>query len=141
MTSELKHAETRHLVLEPEPAAFNVSPYAFCLWAKQYYECRLSFKYDDFSPVPYFLLCRSIELYFKALHLEEKRQKKVKDLYKHDLIKVYNDLPTENQTLSPEQFLLLRKTNDIYVGKRIRVCKYRPCASELLRLPGLKGVG
>ena len=109
--------EAHHYSLKCETAVFNLTSPAFRLWAKHYYQCRLSFKCADFSPVPYFLLCRAIELHFKALHLEGRRQKEVKEAYWHDLIKSYNDLPAAERMLSPEQYSLLEKANKIYVGK------------------------
>lgn len=54
-----------------ETGHFNFSPAGFRRWANQFYKCRQSFQCPDFSPVPYFLLCRAIELQFKAVHLEQ----------------------------------------------------------------------
>jgi hypothetical protein len=104
-------------VLNAEPGEINLSSPAFRVWAKHYFQCRHSFKCADFSPVPYFLLCRAIELQFKAFHLEGKRQIDVKRDYAHDLIKLYNDLPAADQRLTPEQLKLLEQANKIYIGK------------------------
>jgi hypothetical protein len=98
-----------------------LSPYAFRLWAKQFYQCCLSFQCSDFSPVPYFLLCRAIELEFKAIHLESDerlRQSDVKKLYGHNLIKSYKALPDAHRVLSPEQLSLLDQANEIYKTER-----------------------
>lgn len=60
-------------------AHFNLSPDAFHLWATHYYKCEQDFvSPTKFSPVPYFLLCRAIELELKARHLEGKTQKQVR---------------------------------------------------------------
>jgi hypothetical protein len=106
--------------LKGETGQYNLSPTGFRLWAKQYYECRQSFQCPDFSPVPYFLLCRAIKLQFKAVHLEQKRQAEVKKAYGHDLIKSYEDLPVDIKkklSLSSKQLSLLEQANKIYSGK------------------------
>ncbi|NGP53541.1 hypothetical protein [Thioalkalivibrio sp. XN8] len=96
----------------------NLSPDAFHLWATHYYQCRQTFRSPDpFSPVPYFLLCRAIELEFKARHLGAKRQVQVKHAYWHDLVKSYNGLSASEQNLSDEEFALLSDASAIYKGK------------------------
>jgi hypothetical protein len=123
-----------------ETGKINVSPLAFRLWAKQYYQCRLSFKCADFSPVPYFLLCRAIELQFKALHLEGKRQSDVKNNYGHDLIKSYNDLPTVDRVLSREQLSLLEKANKIYKTKGFEYFNVGDAVRGFSDFPDLKAL-
>jgi hypothetical protein len=118
MADEKKPGEARHHVFHPEPAHFNVSPAGFQIWAKQYYQCRLLFEYEGFSPVPYFLLCRAIELFFKSVHLETREQRLVKEAYWHDLVKSYNDLPPDEKILSAEQLLLLEEANQIYNNEK-----------------------
>ena len=87
-----------------ETGHFNFSPAGFRRWANQFYQCRQSFQCPDFSPVPYFLLCRAIELQFKAVHLEQLKaghpghqtQYDVKKLFNHKLIKSYELRKLEN---------------------------------------------
>ncbi len=65
--------------IAPQMIRVNFSPLAFRLYAKHYYKCKQDFKCPDkFSPIPYFLLCRSIELSIKARHLKQVGQKDVK---------------------------------------------------------------
>jgi hypothetical protein len=105
-------------VITPGTAHINLSAYAFHKWANEYYQCRLSLPpTHDFSPVPYFLLCRAIELKLKSVHLERSKQKAVKDRFGHDLVKSYKALPTALQTLSSTEDALLQKTNSIYMTK------------------------
>ena len=60
----------------------NISPDAFHRWATHYLKCRKDFQSPHkFSPVPYFLLCRAIELEIKARHLRNSTQSKVKKSY------------------------------------------------------------
>jgi hypothetical protein len=102
-----------------ETGHFNFSPAGFRRWANQFYQCRQSFQCPDFSPVPYFLLCRAIELQFKAVHLEQLKaghpghqtQYDVKKLFNHKLIKSYEALPAADRTLSREQLKLLKKAD------------------------------
>ena len=117
--------EKRENGVELEPAHFNLSARGFRLWAKQYYDCRHSFTCSDFSPVPYFLLCLAIELQFKAVHLEQstpappghRTQDDIKNLYWHDLVSSYRDLPAAYRTLSPNQYDVLKKANEVYSKK------------------------
>ena len=96
----------------------NLSPDAFHLWATHYYQCRQAFRSpDQFSPVPYFLLCRAIELELKSRHLGAKRQAQVKQAYRHDLVKSYNGLSASEQNLSDEEFALLSEASSIYKDK------------------------
>jgi hypothetical protein len=51
----------------------NLAPDAFHWWATHYYKCRQDFvSPHKFSPVPYFLLCRAIELELKSRHLKNR---------------------------------------------------------------------
>jgi hypothetical protein len=127
-------------VLNAETGKINLSSPAFRLWAKDYYQCRLSFRCADFSPVPYFLLCRAIELHFKAAHLEGKQQKDVKKKYVHDLIKLYNALPDADRMLSSEQFSLLEKANEIYKGKGFEYINVGHAARGFSDFPDLKAL-
>src|SRR5208282_3338621 len=110
-----------HEITPATAPTLNVSPYGFRLWAKEFYECYRSFKRSDFSPVPYFLLCRAIELQFKAFHIEAEFKNTgksavstVKRTYWHDLTKSYKALPATRQTLSAEELSLLQKADGIY---------------------------
>jgi len=105
-------------VLKVETGHINLSPVVFRMWAKHFYQCRLSFQCSDaFSPLPYFLLCRAIELQFKAIHLEQQHQLEVKKSFGHNLIKSYRALSADLQTLSPDQLELLENANKIYSSK------------------------
>jgi hypothetical protein len=112
-------------ITPPTAATLNISPDGFRLWAKQYYECYRSFKRtSDFSPVPYFLLCRAIELQFKAFHIDAEFKNTgksavltVKNKYRHHLINSYKTLPATRRTLSEDEFSLLQNANGIYNDK------------------------
>ncbi len=96
----------------------NLSPMAFRKWARQYYECAAPLlSRTEFSPVPYFLLCRAIELELKAEHLEAKRQHEVKNDFGHHLVKSYAALPGRCQTLTAGELDLLKHADGIYSSK------------------------
>ncbi|MBI4167186.1 MAG: hypothetical protein HY508_15785 [Acidobacteria bacterium] len=96
----------------------NLSPDAFHMWARHYYKCKQDFESpNSFSPVPYFLLCRAIELEVKSRHLLSKRQSEVKKEFGHDLLEAYEALDQGQKTLNAEEIRVLRVANDIYVGK------------------------
>lgn len=96
----------------------NLSPMAFRKWARQYYECAAPLlTRTEFSPVPYFLLCRAIELELKAEHLETKRQPEVKKDFGHHLEKSYAALPAHRQTLDGGELDVLKRANDVYSSK------------------------
>jgi hypothetical protein len=127
-----------HYALNAEPGHINLSPVAFHLWAKHYYQCRVSFKCSDpFSPVPYFLLCRAIELHFKAILLETQNQAAVKTSYGHNLIQAYRALPPAFQTLSQEQIALLDQANRIYRSKGFEYINIGDAACGFSTFPDL----
>ncbi len=105
-------------ILHAEPGHYNLSPILFKNTARDFFKCYLDFKPQGkhFSPVPFFLCCRAIEMALKAIHLEIKNRKYVKKLG-HDLIKLYKKLDGEHQTLSKDELDLLKKANKIYVDK------------------------
>ena len=96
--------------ITPGTRHINLSAYAFHEWAHQYYQCRLSLQPTEaISPVPYFLLCRAIELKLKSVHLERNKQQEVKDIFGHDSVKSYNALPVALQILLSTECALIRK--------------------------------
>jgi len=96
----------------------NLSPDAFHLYAIHYYKCKLDFNCpDSFSPVPYFLLCRAIELEIKSRHLKHQNQTKVKMDYGHNLLKAYNALDQKEQVLNSAEVATLEAASNIYDNK------------------------
>jgi len=105
-------------ILEAPFLQANLSPLAFRLSAKHYYKCKQDFICPDkFSVVPYFFLCRSIELSIKARHLKQVRQKTVKDSYGHNLMKAYTALKPKDRILSEMELKVLKKADNIYHDK------------------------
>ena len=129
-------------VLKAETGHINVSPVGFRLAAQDYFKCFLDFeKPRRFSVVPFFLCCRAMELALKAIHLETKTQCEVKDLYGHNLVKSYSDLPAERRTLSPEEFALLKQASEIYSNKDFEYFCVADAATGFTRYPDLDALG
>jgi hypothetical protein len=123
--NEAKRSEAPHYELEAEPGYFNVSPHGFRRWAKDFYQCRQAFQPNHFSPVPYFLLCRAIELWFKAIHLDQQEisdVKAVKKDYGHSQIKLYEALPAS--------IMCLRLNSSRCSIKQMKSIRQKPRASN-----------
>lgn len=117
----------------------NLAMDAFRRWAIHYYECKQQFQPPHpFSPVPYFLLCRAIELGIKAKHLLHQTQKQVKANFGHDLIKGYNDLDLQEQILSDAELTILRQANDVYVEKKFEYFEPEDALTGFKRYPNLQ---
>ena len=96
----------------------NLAPDAFHRWATHFYKCRQDFiSPHRFSPVPYFLLCRAIELEIKAKHLKRMTQKQVKKSFGHDLANAYQALEDSEKLLTSSEKRILVEANQIYDGK------------------------
>jgi hypothetical protein len=80
-------------VLKAEPGLLHISPLGFHRYASEFLRAAQGFKINDgFSPVPYYLICRSMELALKAFLLAKglpKKKLKERNLG-HDLEKVLN---------------------------------------------------
>jgi hypothetical protein len=119
----------------------NLSPMAFHRWATHYYKCREDFECPHpFSPVPYFLLCRAIELQLKSLHLEEKRQPEVKTAFGHHLVKAYLSLPREAQILSDDEVSVLEQASKIYASKGFEYFNPEDALTGFSRFPDLSAL-
>ncbi len=129
---------TEHYILNAGAGFINMSPMAFHRWATHYYKCRQDFQCPHtFSPVPYFLLCRAIELGLKSKHLEDKRQPEVKNEFGHNLVKAYQALPVEAQQLSESDFSVLERASAIYASKGFEYFNPEDALTGYSRFPEL----
>jgi hypothetical protein len=116
----------------------NLAPDAFRRWANHYYECKQQFvPPHSFSPVPYFLLCRAIELGIKATHLSSLTQKQVRKRFGHDLVKAYDALEPVYQILSSAEAGVLRQAIDIYDPKGFEYFEPEDALTGFRRYPDL----
>ena len=116
----------------------NLSPGAFHRWATHYRKCRKSFRCPDkFSPVPYFLLCRAIELEIKARHLRHMTQLEVKTKFGHDLAKAYEASDPAEKTLNQSEEHTLRVASEIYNSKDFEYFDPQDALTGYSRFPDL----
>ena len=80
---------TRNIVIKVGPIIFNMTPFGFHKYASDYLDTADKWTSESkYSPVPYFLYCRAIELGLKAYLLSKgKKLGWVKDSLGHDLDK------------------------------------------------------
>jgi len=78
------------ITIKAEPIVFNIGPSGFHRYAQEFMRAEKTFQItDSFSPVPYYLLCRSIELSLKAyLLLKGYKIKYLKTKIGHNLKKL-----------------------------------------------------
>ena len=116
----------------------NLAPEAFHRWATHYYKCRRDFQCPDrFSPVPYFLLCRAIELEIKARHLKGMTQAEVKRKFGHDLEGAYYALDPAEKALTRSEEHTLRVASDIYNAKDFEYFDPQDALTGYSRFPDL----
>ena len=116
----------------------NLSPDAFHRWATHYYKCKHDFRSPHkFSPVPYFLLCRAIELEIKSIHLRVKKQKEVKKAFGHDMLKAYEALGEEYKILDDNEVKVLKDANEIYCSKGFEYFKPADAIIAYSKFPDL----
>jgi hypothetical protein len=108
--------EARDVTINMESIEENLAPDAFHRYATHYYKCKRDFTPPDgaFSPIPYFLLCRAIELEIKARHLKHLTQEEVKDKFRHHLLRAYRALDAQEQILSQNELAVLKTADELY---------------------------
>ena len=118
----------------------NLSPLLFHEYAVQYLRCKSEFnaKTSPNSPVPYFLVCRAIELELKAKHLESKSRPEVKDTYGHNLKKAYDELPISLHVLSSQECKELQHASTIYKSKGFEYVEVYDAVTGLKAFPDLE---
>lgn len=128
------------VTIKAESVHINVSPTMFHLYAMHYYRCRKGFQLrEPFSPVPYFLVCRAIELELKARHLKSKSRTEVKKEYGHNIKRAYDDLDALEQILDEIEYSQLEKASAIYnvPNKGFEYCSVYDAATGYTNFPDL----
>jgi hypothetical protein len=90
-----------------------------------------------FSPVPYFLLCRAIELQLKSDFLVTQAQEQVKARFDHNLEAMYDQLPAVAKVLSTVELKVLRRANAIYKEKEFEYFEPEDALTAFKRYPDL----
>jgi hypothetical protein len=115
-------AVNERIKISPATGFHNFSSASFHLWATHYYKCVQDFQSLDparpFSPVPYALLCRAIELELKSRLLEiTPGREGVRKKYNHKILKAYLHLPPEQQILSEGECAVLGQASELYAAR------------------------
>lgn len=115
-------------------ARICLSPFGLHGWADLYWQ-----EYGELpdeskeSSAGCLLLCRAIELEFKAWHRQAGRTDGLIDRFRHDLVASYLALPKKHQTLSLDEVDLLTKAGDAYTRAGLRA--FEPGAADRAREP------
>jgi hypothetical protein len=131
--------EARDLTVNMGAVKLHLSPDVFHRYAGHYYKCKQDFVCPDdgSSPVPYFLLCRAIELQIKARHLKRLTQKEVKNRFRHHLLKAYKALDAQEQILSQSEVEVLTAADQIYGDKEFEYFRQEDALTGSSRIPDL----
>jgi hypothetical protein len=113
-----------NVVIKVPPSVLHISPLGFHRYASEFLKAAQGFKINDgFSPVPYYLTCRSMELSLKAFLLAKgfpKKRLKEKNLG-HDLEKILEKAISMGLdtfvSLLPQHKEELKKANKYYASK------------------------
>ena len=114
-----------NIVITPPTGHTNISPIGFHGYASQFADSALSARSrlaNGFSPVPYFLYCRSLELVLKAYLLARGVTKaELKRKFRHDLCRVFTEAKNRGLAvevpISSEWEAEIGKANLYYNGK------------------------
>jgi hypothetical protein len=80
-----------NIIIKTEPGYFYITPVGFFAYAKDFHSAGVQWKTErNYSPVPYFLFCRSIELGLKAFVLAKgEKLSFVRKRISHDIYKAF----------------------------------------------------
>ena len=135
----------KNIVIKAEPITVHITPFGFFHHGKDFFEAAKGLKKPaGYSPVPYFLYCRSIELVLKAFLLGKGVPKKdlpKKKLYWHYLDKILNkaqDLGlSEFVNITTEQEKEISKANEYYANKGFEYFETSKAVRAYPQLPDL----
>lgn len=124
--------KSKNVVIKTETIHLHISPFGFFHYGKEFFDAAKGFKQPaHYSPVPYFLYCRSIELALKAFLLGKgvpKEDLPKKNLYGHDLEKILKKAQEKDLhefvKITPEQEKEILKANKYYVDKKVGGFEY-----------------
>lgn len=101
-------------VLHAEPLKLNFSRVSFRYGARDCLSCFEAYDPSEFSPVKYFLLCRTIELALKALHLDSMSVEDVRKKFGHNIASSYDGSDEPDKILSDKERQFLSDTNKLH---------------------------
>lgn len=74
------------------------------------------------------------------MHLIEKRQSQVKNMFGHNLVKAYDSLNHEHKILTEEEHRLLIQANDVYSSKGFEYINLEDALTAYKRFPNLEAL-
>jgi hypothetical protein len=120
-------------------ARICLSPLGLHGWADRYWQEYEGLSNDwRGSAEAYLLLCRAIELEFKAWHRQAGRTDGLNDRFRHDLMASYRALPKKHQVLSADEVSVLQRAKSFYVSQGFEDAEMRGARMEI---PGDADVG
>ena len=133
----------KSITITAPAATVHISPLGFHRYASEFFRAARAFDGNaSFSPVPYYLYCRSLELSFKAFLLGKSvSHKEIKEDIRHNLIDALNKSKAlglgQFVTIGPDQERELQKANDYYVSKGFEYFQITKAARGYPDLPDL----
>jgi len=133
-----------NVIIKTEPIVINISPFGFHRYSKKFLEVALTFQSDDnFSPVPYYLFCRSIELSLKSFLLAKGvsksslKQKNLGHNLEKNLEKAQSLGLNDVVTINTSQIVELKKANNYYNSKGFEYFEVIKAVTGYPNLPNL----
>ncbi len=133
-----------NVVIKLQPLQIRLGPLGFHRYASEFLRAADSFKCGDgFSPVPYYLRCRVIELALKAFLLAKRFSKNdLKHKLRHNLENALNSATKHRLqsevAIKPEEAEEIKKANVYYEDKGFEYFQVRKWAKGYPELPDLK---
>ncbi len=144
----MEQEKPRGMTVSVEPATFRMTPVGFAVYAEQFLKAAQSIPTDGkFTPVPYYLYCRALELIFKAFLLAKgHRLSKLRKKYGHNLKALWkaarkDGLADAVPELPSEIGSVLALANPYYKGKAFEYFDFRRWAHGYEDLPSLDRIG
>ena len=131
-------------VVEAKTATINVGPYGFWRYGAHFLKARKRIRVEKaFSPVPYYLICRCIELELKAFLLAKGRPMSfLKNKIRHDLEKALRVSEAEGLSrmvrITPKRRGELRAANAYYAAKGFEYFQVLKAVTGYPNLPDLR---
>jgi hypothetical protein len=131
--------------IKAKPVFINISPFGFFHYGKEFLDVTKGVEQSTgYSPVPYFLYCRSIELFLKAFLLVKgvtKKDLKSMKNYGHDLEKILKKAQelglSQFVEITPEQEKEISKANEYYASKGFEYFEVIKAVKAYPELPDL----
>ncbi len=144
----MEQKDSGGIVVSVGTATFRMNPVGFAIYAEQFLKAAQSVpKSSEFTPVPYYLLCRALELILKAFLLAEGHGlTELKDRYHHDLQALWKAARKEGlsevvSSLPAEIESDIALANSYYKGKAFEYFDSRRWAHGYEELPPLDRIG